>query len=100
MRFALSMLVLWQAVLPVRKPSQMKRLFAPCRERFLPHGRSTMVHKLAGIMAEDVDFVTVRRVWLQGRANFQKYHTRVLSGRFHDATNIPLEIQVRFLHPD
>ena len=38
-------------------------------------------HKLAEIMAEDVDFVTVRGVWLQGRANFQKYHTRILSGR-------------------
>ena len=43
-------------------------------------------HKLAGIMAEDVDFVTVRGVWLQGRANFQKYHTRILSRRFQDAT--------------
>ena len=57
-------------------------------------------HKLAGIMAEDVDFVTVRGVWLQGRANFQKYHTRILSGRFRDATNTPLEIRVRFLRPD
>ena len=57
-------------------------------------------HKLAGIMAEDVDFVTVRGVWLQGRANFEKYHTRILSGRFRDATNTPLEIRVRFLHPD
>ena len=57
-------------------------------------------HKLAGIMAEDVDFVTVRGVWLQGRANFEKYHTRILSGRFRDSTNTPLEIRVRFLRPD
>jgi uncharacterized protein (TIGR02246 family) len=57
-------------------------------------------HKLAAIMAEDVDFVTVRGVWLQGRANFEKYHTRILSGRFRDATNTPLEIRVRFLRPD
>jgi uncharacterized protein (TIGR02246 family) len=57
-------------------------------------------HKLARIMAEDVDFVTVRGVWLQGRANFEKYHTRILSGRFRDATNTPLEIRVRFLRPD
>jgi uncharacterized protein (TIGR02246 family) len=57
-------------------------------------------HKLAGIMADDVDFVTVRGVWLQGRANFQKYHTRILSGRFRDATNTPLEIRVHFLRPD
>ena len=57
-------------------------------------------HKLAGIMADDVEFVTVRGVWLQGRANFEKYHTRILSGRFRDATNTPLEIRVRFLRPD
>ena len=57
-------------------------------------------HKLAAIMAQDVDFVTVRGVWLQGRANFEKYHTRILSGRFRDATNTPLEIRVRFLRPD
>src|SRR5215510_8061018 len=57
-------------------------------------------HKLAGIMAEDVDFVTVRGVWLHGRANFEKYHTRILSGRFRDSTSTPLEIRVRFLRPD
>src|SRR5215468_3406028 len=57
-------------------------------------------HKLAGIMADDVDFVTIRGVWLQGRANFEKYHTRILSGRFRDAMNTPLEIRVRFLLPD
>ena len=57
-------------------------------------------HKLAEIMAEDVDFVTVRGVWLQGRAKFEKYHTRILSGRFRDATNTPLEMRVRFLRPD
>src|SRR5215510_9593323 len=57
-------------------------------------------HKLAGMMAENVDFVTVRGVWLHGRANFEKYHTRILSGRFRNATNTPLEIRVRFLRPD
>ena len=57
-------------------------------------------HKLAAIMAEDVDFVTVRGVWLQGRANFEKYHTRILSGRFRGSSNTPLQIRVRFLRPD
>ena len=57
-------------------------------------------HELAKIMAKDVDFVTVRGVWLQGRANFEKYHSRILSGRFRDATNTPLEIRVHFLRPD
>jgi hypothetical protein len=52
-------------------------------------------HELAKIMAEDVDFVTVGGVWLQGRANFEKYHTRLLAGRFSNASNTPLEIRVR-----
>ena len=56
--------------------------------------------ELAAIMADDVDFVTVRGVWLQGRANFEKYHTRILSGRFRDSNNTPLEIRIRFLRSD
>jgi uncharacterized protein (TIGR02246 family) len=35
-------------------------------------------HELAKIMAEDVDFVTVGLTWLHGRADFEKYHTRLL----------------------
>ena len=57
-------------------------------------------HQLASIMAEDVDFVTVGGVWFRGRADFEKYHTRLLAGRFKDSTNTPLEIDVRFLRPD
>ena len=41
-------------------------------------------HQLAEIMAEDVDFVTVAAVNLHGRADFEKFHTRLLSGRFKD----------------
>jgi hypothetical protein len=36
--------------------------------------------ELAKIMAEDVDFVNVGADWLQGRADFETYHTRLLSG--------------------
>ena len=43
-------------------------------------------HQLATIMAEDVDFVTVGGAWFHGRADFAKYHTRLLSGRFRDST--------------
>ena len=57
-------------------------------------------HQLATIMAEDVDFVTVGGAWFHGRADFEKYHTRLLSGRFRDSTNTPLETIVRFLRPD
>ena len=51
-------------------------------------------------MADDVDFVTVATVYLHGRADFEKFHTRLLSGRFKDSTITPLEITVRFLRRD
>ena len=57
-------------------------------------------HELAKIMADEVDFVTVAATWLHGRADFEKYHVRLLSGRFKDSTNTPLEMAVRFLRPD
>jgi uncharacterized protein (TIGR02246 family) len=57
-------------------------------------------HELAKIMADDVDFVTVGATWIHGQADFEKYHTRVLSGRFSGSTTTPLQIAVRFLHPD
>jgi uncharacterized protein (TIGR02246 family) len=57
-------------------------------------------HELAKIMAEDVDFVTVGATWLSGRTDFEKYHTRLLSGRFKESTNTPLETAVRFIRPD
>src|ERR1700731_4292337 len=53
-------------------------------------------HELAKIMAEDVDFVTVGATWLSGRSDFEKYHTRLLSGRFKESTATPLETAVRF----
>src|SRR5215469_2841934 len=57
-------------------------------------------HELAKIMAGDVDFVTVATVYLHGRADFEKFHVRLLSGRFKDSTITPLEITARFLRPD
>jgi uncharacterized protein (TIGR02246 family) len=39
-------------------------------------------HQLAQIMADDVDFVTLAALWLHGRADFEKYHTRLLAGHF------------------
>jgi uncharacterized protein (TIGR02246 family) len=99
MKFWLSMLVLAGSFASAQTNSDEEAV------RALPRAFSAAWaehngHKLAGIMAEDVDFVTVRGVWLQGRANFEKYHTRILNGRFRDATNTPLEIRVRFLRPD
>jgi uncharacterized protein (TIGR02246 family) len=57
-------------------------------------------HELAKIMADDVDFVTVATTYLHGRADFEKFHVRLLSGRFKDATITLLQRTVRFLRPD
>src|ERR1700719_4759851 len=57
-------------------------------------------HALAKIMAEDVDFVTVATTYLHGRADFETFHTRLLSGRFKDATITILKSTTRFLRPD
>ena len=51
-------------------------------------------------MAEDVDFVTVATTYLHGRADFEKFHTRLLSGRFKEANLTTLQTTARFLRPD
>jgi uncharacterized protein (TIGR02246 family) len=56
-------------------------------------------HELGKIMAEDVDFVTVGAHWFHGRGDFEKYHSRLLSGRFKDAALTLLQTEVRFLQP-
>jgi uncharacterized protein (TIGR02246 family) len=57
-------------------------------------------HALAQIMSDDVDFVTVGAMWLHGRSNFEKYHGRLLSGRFSQSVITSLQTAVRFLRPD
>lgn len=57
-------------------------------------------HQLAQIMAADIDFVTVGATWLHGKSDFEKYHTRLLAGRFHGMTIEPLQVAVRFLRPE
>jgi len=57
-------------------------------------------HALAKIMAEDVDFVTVATTYLHGRADFETFHVRLLSGRFKDSTITVLNTTTRFLRPD
>ena len=51
-------------------------------------------------MAEDVDFVTVATTYLHGRADFETFHVRLLSGRFKDSTITALNTTTRFLRPD
>ncbi len=43
-------------------------------------------------MDEEVDFVTVATTYLHGRADFETFHVRLLSGRFKDST-------ITFLRP-
>jgi uncharacterized protein (TIGR02246 family) len=57
-------------------------------------------HELAKLMADDGDFVTVATVYLHGRADYEKFHARLLSGRFKNSSFTPLETTVRFLRPD
>ena len=57
-------------------------------------------HALARIMANDVDFVTVATTYLHGRADFETFHVRLLSGRFKDSTITPINMTARFLRPD
>lgn len=73
--------------------------------RGLPHAFSDAFNKhdgdaLATMMADDVDFVTVGLTWLHGRADFEKYHTRLMVGRFKEITHTVLETSVRFIRPD
>jgi uncharacterized protein (TIGR02246 family) len=57
-------------------------------------------HELAKLMADDADFVTVATTYLHGQSDFEKFHVRLLSGRFKDSTITPLETTVRFLRPN
>lgn len=57
-------------------------------------------HELAQMMADDVDFVTVGLTWLRGRAEFEKFHTRLLTGRFREIQHTVLDTHVRFIRPD
>ena len=57
-------------------------------------------HELAQIMSDDVDFVTVGLNWLQGRDVFEKFHDRLLKGRFSEIVHTVLDTHVRFLRPD
>ena len=57
-------------------------------------------HQPAQIMADDIDFVTVGAMWLRGKPDFEKYHTRIFNARFHGIKIEVLQIAVRFLRPD
>jgi hypothetical protein len=47
-----------------------------------------------------VDFITVVAMWLHGGPVFEKYHSRLPSGRFEESSFTPLQTAVRFLSTD
>jgi uncharacterized protein (TIGR02246 family) len=57
-------------------------------------------HELAKIMSDKIDFVNVGGDWLHGRADFELYHTRLLSGLFKQSSLRVLDTAVSFLRPD
>ena len=50
------------------------------------------VHELAKMMADDIDFVNVGAFWLHGKADFEKYHSRLLTGRFKQSSMTPAAV--------
>ena len=44
--------------------------------------------------------VRFQNLTLPGRADFEKFHARLLNGRFKDSTFTPMDTTVRFLRPD
>jgi len=57
-------------------------------------------HEMGKILADDVDYVTIGAHWIHGRADFEKFHTRLLMGPLKQIMLSPLETDVRFLRPD
>jgi uncharacterized protein (TIGR02246 family) len=56
--------------------------------------------ELAKLVSDNVDFVNVGAIWLHGKSDFAKYHSRILSGRLGTSTITPLAEDVRFLGVD
>jgi len=55
---------------------------------------------IAGLMAEDVDFVSVGAVWLHGRSDVATFNERMMTGRFTDTQMKLLGTRVSFLTPE
>jgi uncharacterized protein (TIGR02246 family) len=102
MKYAVAVLVLLMFATPPQgsQTSQDEDALRHLPQSFCEAWAKHDGHALAQIMAEDVDFVTVAGVYLRGRADFEKFHTRLMNGRFKNSTNTPVQTTVRFLNPD
>jgi uncharacterized protein (TIGR02246 family) len=101
-RLALAVIVL---SLPALSAVQAQTKSDDAAVRNLPQAFSSAFnkhdgHQLAQLMADDIDFVTVGATWLHGKQDFEKYHTRLLNGRFHAIKFQVLQVAARFLRPD
>jgi len=56
--------------------------------------------KLAELVADNIDWITVGGTWYRGKRDFELYHTRLLAGRFREAEWTALEHKVDFIRPD
>jgi uncharacterized protein (TIGR02246 family) len=73
--------------------------------RELPKIFSTAVNNndaygLAEIMADDVDYVNVAAAFLHSRGDVEKHHVALFTGIMSSSIFEPLQVSVRFLHPD
>ena len=55
---------------------------------------------LAAVVAEDVDFITVRGIWLKGRKEFEEHHATIHVMQFKESVRTTTDVQVKFLKPD
>ena len=103
MRNRVTILVVWMALAALGLDAQNKADEEALRKLPQAHcdaWNNHNAHELAMMLADDVDFVTVATVYLHGRADYEKFHARLLNGRFKDSTFTPIDTTVRFLRPD
>ena len=99
-RFAMALAISCAAVALSASPRSDREAVLALPRLFCEAWEKHDGHALASIMADDVEFVTVGATMLRGRADFEKYHARLLSGRFRDSTNVVRDSSVRFLRND
>jgi uncharacterized protein (TIGR02246 family) len=80
----IGLVMLALGIIAEAKPKQDEEAVRKLPQAFCDAWAKHHGHELAKIMAEDVDFVTVGATWFHGRADFEKYHTRLLNGRFKE----------------
>ncbi len=55
---------------------------------------------LSGLVAEDVDFITVSGIWLKGKKAFEEHHAKLHAMQFKESVWTTTDVKVTFLKPD